>query len=106
MNFSSKIIVYLIVISIVTKKRNFSLILNKAILIDNYTSKNIPNIFKCLSICKKSNCKIIFYNQILTECNVKYANPSLIEYENLPEMNITYLLGILTPFKINYLKYF
>ena len=61
------------------------------ILKSNLTGANI----KCLILCQTISCQSLEFDAKTNSCSLYYGNPSLIQYDSLSDLNITYILSIL-----------
>lgn len=56
------------------------------------TSQNVSAQIRCLILCQSVECKNVEYDQNSYNCTIYDAQPQLIKFDSLPDMNLTYSL--------------
>ena len=59
-------------------------------------STNVDPAVKCLILCQTTLCKSVRYDRSLNLCNMTGSRFDLVQYNNLPDLNINYNIGRFT----------
>lgn len=56
-------------------------------------SESVPSNLKCLMLCQMTTCKSLQFDVSSNNCTLIGSNPSLIKYDSVSGLNLTYILS-------------